>query len=106
MIVLASIISLAELSVALCLFMVFTWKCMTVFDLLANYHQDVNFVVDSNNGFHLNEGFNSRWNELNFLCDNCEQGGNGDNFNRNEPSVITIIWPDQKVGHEQDGLKR
>jgi hypothetical protein len=35
-----SIISLAELFVALCLFMVFTGKCMTGFDLPINYHPD------------------------------------------------------------------
>jgi hypothetical protein len=38
--VLASIISLIELSIALCLFMVFTGKCMTMFDLPVNYHPD------------------------------------------------------------------
>jgi hypothetical protein len=38
--VLASIISYAELFVALCLFMVYTGKCMTRFDLQANYHPD------------------------------------------------------------------
>jgi hypothetical protein len=38
MIVLASIISHTELSITLCLFMVFTGKCMTGFDLRANYH--------------------------------------------------------------------
>jgi hypothetical protein len=37
-IVLASNICLTKLSVALCLFMVFTGKCMTRFDLPANYH--------------------------------------------------------------------
>jgi hypothetical protein len=40
MIVLVSIISLVELSIALCLFMVFTGKCMTGLDLPANYHPD------------------------------------------------------------------
>jgi hypothetical protein len=39
-IVLASIISFTKLSVALCLFMVFIGKCMTGFDLPANYHLD------------------------------------------------------------------
>jgi hypothetical protein len=40
-IVLASIISLTELFVALCLFMVYTGKCMTGFDFQANYHPDL-----------------------------------------------------------------
>jgi hypothetical protein len=39
-IVLVSFISLIELSVALCLFMVFTGKCVTEFDLPTNYHLD------------------------------------------------------------------
>jgi hypothetical protein len=37
-IILASIISLTDLSAAPCLFMAFTGSCMTGFDLLANYH--------------------------------------------------------------------
>jgi hypothetical protein len=39
-IILASIISLTDFSVALCLFMVFTGSCITRFDLLTNYHSD------------------------------------------------------------------
>jgi hypothetical protein len=42
-----SIISLTELSVALRLFMVFTGKCMTGFDLLANYHPDPELALSS-----------------------------------------------------------
>jgi hypothetical protein len=34
-------------------------------------HQDVNFVGNSNNGFCLNQGFNSGWNKPNFHFDNC-----------------------------------
>jgi hypothetical protein len=45
MIVLVSIISLTELSIALCLFMVFTGKCMTEFDLPANYHPDLEYLL-------------------------------------------------------------
>jgi hypothetical protein len=37
-IILTSIISLTDLSVALCLFMVFTGSCMTIFDLPTNNH--------------------------------------------------------------------
>jgi hypothetical protein len=44
-IVLASIISLIELSVAMCLFMVFTGKCIIMFDLLANYHPDLESLL-------------------------------------------------------------
>jgi hypothetical protein len=44
-IILASIISLTDLSAALCLFMVFTGSCMTGFDLLANYHLDPEFLI-------------------------------------------------------------
>jgi hypothetical protein len=44
-IILASIISLTNLSTALCLFMVFTGSCMTGFDLLANYHSDLESLI-------------------------------------------------------------
>jgi hypothetical protein len=40
-----SIISLIKLSFALCLLMVFTGKCMTEFDLLANYHSDLESLL-------------------------------------------------------------
>jgi hypothetical protein len=39
-IILTSIISLTDLSAALCLFMVFAGSCMIGFDLPANYHLD------------------------------------------------------------------
>jgi hypothetical protein len=48
--------------------------------------QDDNFVGNSNNGFHPNQGFNAGWNKPSFPFDNHQQGGNGQNFNRNEPS--------------------
>jgi hypothetical protein len=44
-IILASIISLTNLSAAPCLFMVFTGSCMTGFDLLVNYHLDPEFLI-------------------------------------------------------------
>jgi hypothetical protein len=44
-IVLVSIISLIELSFALCLLMVFTGKCMTGFNLPANYHSDLKSLL-------------------------------------------------------------
>jgi hypothetical protein len=44
-IILASIISLIDLSAALCLFMVFTGSCMTGFNLLANYHSDPESLI-------------------------------------------------------------
>jgi hypothetical protein len=44
-IILTSIISLIDLSAALCLFMVFTGSCMTGFDLPANYHLDLESLI-------------------------------------------------------------
>jgi hypothetical protein len=38
--------------------------------------QDVNFVVNSNNGFHPNQGFNAGWNKPSFLLDNRQHGAN------------------------------
>jgi hypothetical protein len=45
-------------------------NCLTV-------PQDVNFIGNSNNGFHPNEGFNAGWNKPNFLFNNHQQGGMG-----------------------------
>jgi hypothetical protein len=39
--------------------------------------QDVNFVGNSNNGFHPNQGFNAGWNKPSFPFDNRQQGGCG-----------------------------
>jgi hypothetical protein len=44
-IILTSIISLTDLSAALCLFMVFTVSCMTRFDLPTNYHSDPESLI-------------------------------------------------------------
>jgi hypothetical protein len=44
-IILTSIISVIDLSAALCLFMVFTGSCMTRFYLLANYHSDPESLI-------------------------------------------------------------
>jgi hypothetical protein len=44
-ILLTFIISLTDLSVALCLFMVFIGSCMTRFDLPASYHSDPESVI-------------------------------------------------------------
>jgi hypothetical protein len=44
-VILTSIISLTNLSVALCLFLVFTWSCMTGFNLPANYHSDTESLI-------------------------------------------------------------
>jgi hypothetical protein len=44
-IILISIISLTDLSAALCLFMVFIGSCMIVFDLSANYHSDPESLI-------------------------------------------------------------
>jgi hypothetical protein len=43
--ILASIISLTDLSAALCLFMVFTESCMTGLDLSTNYHTDPESLI-------------------------------------------------------------
>jgi hypothetical protein len=44
-IILTGIISLTDLSVVLCLFVVFTRSCMTGFDLLPNYHSDPESLI-------------------------------------------------------------
>jgi hypothetical protein len=44
-IILASIINLTDLSTAMCLFMVFTGSCMIGFDLLTNYHSDLESLI-------------------------------------------------------------
>jgi hypothetical protein len=49
--------------------------------------QDVNFDGNSNNGFCPNQDFNVGWNKPSFPFDNCQQGGMGQNLNRNEPSL-------------------
>jgi hypothetical protein len=49
---------------------------------------DVNFVGNSNNGFHPNEGFNAGWNKPSFPFDNSQQGAMEQNFNRREPFPI------------------
>jgi hypothetical protein len=44
-IILTSIISLTDVSAALCLFMVFIGSCTTGFNLLANYHSDPESLI-------------------------------------------------------------
>jgi hypothetical protein len=39
--------------------------------------QDINFVGNSNNDFHSNQGFNAGWNKPSFPFDNQQQGGMG-----------------------------
>jgi hypothetical protein len=73
---------------------------MTGFDLPTNYHQDVNFVGNSNNSFHLYQGFNSGCNKPNFSFDNCKQGGNGQNFNKNEPFLKDIVRDQLRINVE------
>jgi hypothetical protein len=62
-------------------------------------YQDVNFVGNSN-GFYPNQGFISRWNKPNFPFDNHQQGGNGQNFDRNEPSLRDIIRDQVKINDD------
>jgi hypothetical protein len=44
-IILTNIVSLTDLSAAMCLFMVFTGSCMTGFDLPVNYHSELECVI-------------------------------------------------------------
>jgi hypothetical protein len=44
-VILTSIISLIDLSTAMCLFMVFTGSCMTRFDLPTQYHYDLESLI-------------------------------------------------------------
>jgi hypothetical protein len=60
-------------------------------------HLDVNFVRNSDNGFHLNQGFNSGLNNPNFPFDNRQQGGNGQNINKNKPSLRDIVWDQLRI---------
>jgi hypothetical protein len=62
--------------------------------------QDVNFVGNSINGFCPNQGFYAWWNKPSFPFDNCQQGGNGQNFNRNEPSLRDIIRDQVRINDE------
>ena len=61
--------------------------------------EGVNYVGNSN-GFRPNQGFNSGWNKPNFPFDNHQQGGNGHNFNRNEPSLRDIIRDQVKINDD------
>jgi hypothetical protein len=66
----------------------------------ATVSQDVNFVDNSNNGFYPNQVFNARWNKPYFAFDNRQHGGNGQNFNRNEPSLRDIIRDQVRINDE------
>jgi hypothetical protein len=62
--------------------------------------QDVNFIGNTNNGFHPNQGFNARWNKPSFPFDNRQRGSNGQNFNRNEPSLRDINRDQERINDE------
>jgi hypothetical protein len=62
--------------------------------------QDVNFIGNSINSFHPNQGFNAGWNKPSFPFDNHEQGGNGQNFNRNVPSLRDIMRDQVRINDE------
>jgi hypothetical protein len=62
--------------------------------------QEVNFIGNSNNGFHHNRGLNAGWNKPSFLFDNHQQGGMGQNFNGNEPSLRDIIRDKIRINDE------
>jgi hypothetical protein len=72
-------------------------NCLTV-------PHDINFIGNSNNGFHPNQGFNARWNKLSFPFDNRQKGGMGQNFNRSEPSLKDIVR-DQLMINSEVGKK-
>jgi hypothetical protein len=59
----------------------------------------VSFIRNSN-GFHPNQGFNSWWNKPNFPFDNCQYGGNGQSFNRNEFSLMDIVRDQLRINAE------
>jgi hypothetical protein len=61
---------------------------------------DANFVGHSNSGYHPNQGFNRRWNKPNFLFDNCQRGGSGQNFNRREPFLKEIVRDQLRINLE------
>jgi hypothetical protein len=63
---------------------------------------DVNFTGNSSNGFCPNQDFNAGWNKPSFPFDNCQQGGNGQNFNINEPSLRDIIRDQVWINDEDD----
>jgi hypothetical protein len=63
-------------------------------------YQDVNFIGNSINGFHPNQGFNARWSKPSFPFDDHQQGGNGQNFNGNEPSLRDIIKDQVRTNDE------
>jgi hypothetical protein len=61
---------------------------------------DVNFIGNSNNGFHPNQGFNAGWNKPSFPFDNRQQGGMGQNFDKSEPSLKDIVWGQLRINLE------
>jgi hypothetical protein len=62
--------------------------------------QDVNFIGNSNNGFHPNQGFNAWWNKPSFPFNNRQQGGMGQNINISEPSLKDIIRGQLRINSE------
>jgi hypothetical protein len=62
--------------------------------------QDVNFIGNSNNGFHPNQGFNAGWNKPSSPFDNRQKGAMGQNFNINEPSLRDIIRDQVRINDE------
>jgi hypothetical protein len=63
-------------------------------------HQDVNFIGNSSNDFHPNQGFNAGWNKPSFPFNNRQQDGNGQNFNRNESALRYIIRDQVRINDE------
>jgi hypothetical protein len=76
------------------------WRNRTHGHQLPESPLGVNFIGNCNNDFHPNKGFNAGWNKPNFPFDNCQQGGNGHNFNRYEPSLRDIIRDQVRINDE------
>jgi hypothetical protein len=66
--------------------------------------QGVNIVGNSNNDFCPNQDFNVGQNKPSFPFGNRQQGSNGQNFNRNEPSLRDIIRDQVRI-NDQVGKK-
>jgi hypothetical protein len=62
--------------------------------------QDVNFIGNSNNSFSPNQGFHAGWNKPSLPFDNRQQGGMGQDLNKNEPSLRDIIKDQVRINDE------
>jgi hypothetical protein len=94
-----SVMYVSKASIVLCL----SVAANNAFGFQLNPHQKLNIIfiiILANNGFCPNQGFNAGWNKPSFLFNNRQQGGNGQNFNRNEPSLRDIIRDEVRINDE------